>query len=133
DSNAQQQYQTQSAGSSNSKYASRNNSVSTLDRHPQNSSASSSSPNASTHTSNSSSLQKALSRRRSSNRTAESGSSHGSSGLSSNHQHNHLLPHDSQLASHQEEGEGDFKWYHGRRYHNTPSLYMLPNDSQEVD
>ncbi|KAI8597683.1 hypothetical protein EDD21DRAFT_209514 [Dissophora ornata] len=113
-----QAYTSSSAGSTHSKYASYNSSATALDRNQQ--SGGSSSPHISNHGSNSSPLQKALSRRRSSNRTTESSSS--------THQH------DSQhLPSHREEGVEEYVFRFGRRFHNTTSLYMLPNDSQEVD
>ncbi|ORY95974.1 S-adenosyl-L-methionine-dependent methyltransferase [Lobosporangium transversale] len=123
------QYQIHSSGSGHGKYSSRNSSGTHLDR-PHNGSSPFIPGN---HSNNSSSLQKALSRRRSSNRTIETSSSHGSISLNNNSSDHYRQHHHSDLPSHQEEGEDDFKYYHGRRYHNTSSLYMLPNDSQEVD
>ncbi|KAF9540355.1 hypothetical protein BGW38_009873 [Lunasporangiospora selenospora] len=89
------------------------------------------------HHASSLSLQKTFGRRRSSNQTMESlsPSSHGSifsttpnSSIHHDHLPRHSEEHPDDLISGQE-----FRWLHGRRYHNTPSLYMLPNDTEEVD
>lgn len=74
--------------------------------------------------------QTALNRRRSSNRTTESTSSRGSSSHNSIHSSaQHLPPHAEEEVS----SDDEFNYFHGRRYHKTSSLYMLPNDSEEVD
>ncbi|KAF9107660.1 hypothetical protein BGX27_008650 [Mortierella sp. AM989] len=119
---AKEHYNQQHGGSS-SKYATRNSSVAALDRH-NHGGPSTQAGSIHNNSSNSTSLQKALSRRRSSNKPGETGSSHGSTHSGGQN--------DSRMPSHQEDDE-DYVWYHGRRYHNTDSLYMLPNDSQEVD
>ncbi|KAI9235592.1 MAG: hypothetical protein BYD32DRAFT_51821 [Podila humilis] len=85
-----------------------------------------------------STLQKAFSRRRSSNQTTDTQSSHGSMGSHqghskhSHHSHHHHHHDSHHLPSHTEEPD-EFRYFGGRRYHNTSSLYMLPNDTQEVD
>ncbi|KAG0257997.1 hypothetical protein BGZ95_005085 [Linnemannia exigua] len=108
--------------------------------HRQGSISPPSSSNASSNTS--STLQKAISRRRASSQTVESNisSSYGSTLASSpDRQHAYLSTRHSGEGSmaggfgHLEKDDHEFRWYHGRRYHNTPSLYMLPNDTEEVD
>ncbi|KAG0283514.1 hypothetical protein BGZ97_008512, partial [Linnemannia gamsii] len=95
------------------------------------------SSNASSNTS--STLQKAISRRRASSQTVESNisSSYGSTLASSpDRQHTYLPKHSGECAGgfgHLQHDDHQFRWYHGRRYHNSPSLYMLPNDTEEVD
>ncbi|KAG0371086.1 S-adenosyl-L-methionine-dependent methyltransferase [Gamsiella multidivaricata] len=79
----------------------------------------------SSHTSHSSSLQKAFGRRRSSNQTVESLPSSLGSNVTSSYSG------ESSAGGPFEERE--FRWLHGRRYHNTDSLYMLPNDTEEID
>ncbi|KAG0057010.1 hypothetical protein BGZ83_002248 [Gryganskiella cystojenkinii] len=77
-------------------------------------------------------------RRRSSNQTVDS-SVGGGGGSTANSATSCTLSHPlSSLSRHSEEGtvQGDhqeFRYLAGRRFHNTNSLYMLPNDTQEVD
>ncbi|KAF9137150.1 hypothetical protein BGX30_010516 [Mortierella sp. GBA39] len=90
---------------------------------------------------NSSTLQKAITRRRASSQTVESNisSSCGSTLVASSpdRQQAYLPRHSGEGKSAggfgQSQDDLEFRWYHGRRYHNTPSLYMLPNDTEEVD
>ena len=98
----------------------------------QNSHSSACSPPASFHSLSSSSLQRAFGRRRSSNQTVESvNSSIGSNTLCSGQSNSRSLPDAHSSGSPPEDQE--FRWLHGRRYHNSSSLYMLPNDAEEVD
>ncbi|KAF9926985.1 hypothetical protein FBU30_003594 [Linnemannia zychae] len=70
-------------------------------------------------------------------------SSYGSTLASSpDRQHAFLPRHSGECATsavgaggfgHFQPDNHEFRWYHGRRYHNTPNLYMLPNDTEEVD
>ncbi|KAG0378376.1 hypothetical protein BGX24_003989 [Mortierella sp. AD032] len=65
-----------------------------------------------------------------SNQSVESTSSRGSSSHNSIHSSaQHLPPHAEEEVS----TDDEYNYYHGRRYHKTSSLYMLPNDSEEVD
>ncbi|GJJ75376.1 hypothetical protein EMPS_07734 [Entomortierella parvispora] len=84
----------------------------------------------SSQTSNSSSLQKTFSRRRSSNQTVESTHSGQCSVLHGSTTHSNTS---HPLSRHSEESDQEFRFFYGRRFHNTSSLYMLPNDTQEVD
>ncbi|KAF9577645.1 hypothetical protein BGW38_007018 [Lunasporangiospora selenospora] len=133
-----------SSSPSSLRYGSRNNSRSTLDSPLAQSHSASASPPPSR---NNTSLHKALSRRRSSNpagsshglsKNAESMSIHSTNSKTSSNNHNasnhhHYHSDSGALHSHQEEGDFDCRWVNGRRYHNTSSLYMLPNDTEEVD
>ncbi|CAO3566384.1 unnamed protein product [Mortierella alpina] len=88
----------------------------------------------SSNTSHTSSLHKAISRRRSSNQTVESMSSGHCSTLGStpNSSMHDYSRHSGESDGHPQD-DHEFRWLHGRRYHNTSSLYMLPNDTEEVD
>ncbi|KAF9433757.1 hypothetical protein BGZ76_009022 [Entomortierella beljakovae] len=92
----------------------------------------------SSHTSQSS-VQRAFGRRRSSNQTVDSlpsslGSTFASNSNGSIHQSDQYQTRHSGEATHgQRTDDQDSRWMYGRRYHNTSSLYMLPNDTEEVD
>ncbi|KAF9289389.1 hypothetical protein BGZ88_007758 [Linnemannia elongata] len=99
------------------------------------------SPPSSNTSHTSSTLQKAISRRRASSQTVESNmsSSYGSTLASSPDRQHAYSPRPSGEGKgtggfgYLQQDDHEFRWYHGRRYHNTPSLYMLPNDTEEVD
>lgn len=104
-----------------------------IKKNRKNSAAGSCSPPSSYISLSSSSLQRAFGRRRSSNQTVDSvPSSSGSVTLCSN-QSSARFSGDTSCAAGGSPSEEEFRWLHGRRYHNTSSLYMLPNDAEEVD
>ncbi|KAF9200622.1 hypothetical protein BGZ49_009141, partial [Haplosporangium sp. Z 27] len=116
-SRANKDYSQPHTTGSATRYPTRNNSGTNLDRH-----GSTSQSGGSIH--NMGSSQKSLNRRRSSNK-AEPSSSHSSTYNSHHHKNDHMPTHT--------EEESDYRYIYGRRYHNTSSLYFLPNDTEEVD